>query len=108
MIQLQARRAMAVALPSRQIGQRGRRTRLRDSPWVQGLGRGCGFPANRSSTPAYIVTQLQAWPTGTRKNDPMGLMHGIALKLTAADIGAVAAYYGGLDAVPSTKRSVKP
>ena len=74
----------------------------------KGLGVGAAFPQIAGQPPAYIVTQLQAWQTGTRKNDPMGLMHGIALKLSAADIGAVAAYYGSLDAVPSTKRSVKP
>ena len=75
---------------------------------LKGLGVGAAFPQIAGQPPAYIVTQLQAWQTGTRKNDPMGLMHGIALKLSAADIGAVAAYYGSLDAVPSTKRSAKP
>lgn len=74
----------------------------------KGLGVGAVFPQIAGQPPAYIVTQLQAWQTGTRKNDPMGLMHGIALKLSPTDIGAVAAYYGSLDAVPSTKRSVKP
>jgi len=74
----------------------------------QGLGVGATFPQIAGQSPAYIVTQLQAWQTGTRKNDPMGLMHGIALKLSATDIGAVAVYYGSLDAAPSTKRSVKP
>lgn len=74
----------------------------------QGLGVGATFPQIAGQSPAYIVTQLHAWQTGTRKNDPMGLMNGIALKLSAADIGAVAAYYGGLDAAPSTKPSVKP
>lgn len=75
---------------------------------LKGLGVGAAFPQIAGQPPAYIVTQLQAWQTGTRKNDPMGLMHGIALKLSPTDIGAVAAYYGSLDAVPSTKRSVKP
>lgn len=74
----------------------------------KGLGVGAAFPQIAGQPPAYIVTQLQAWQTGTRKNDPMGLMHGIALKLSPTDIGAVAAYYGSLDAVPSPKRSVKP
>ncbi len=74
----------------------------------QGLGVGGAFPQIAGQSSAYIVSQLQAWQTGTRKNDPLGLMHGIALKLSPTDIGAVAAYYGSLDAVPSTKRSVKP
>lgn len=74
----------------------------------KGLGVGAAFPQIAGQPPAYIVTQLQAWQSGTRKNDPLGLMHGIALKLSAADISAVAAYYGSLDAAPSSKRSVKP
>lgn len=74
----------------------------------KGLGVGAVFPQIAGQSPVYIVTQLQAWQTGTRKNDPLSLMHGIALKLSAADIDAVAVYYGSLDAAPSTKRSVKP
>ncbi|NDP37685.1 MAG: c-type cytochrome [Rhodoferax sp.] len=75
---------------------------------LKGLGVGAAFPQIAGQSPAYIVTQLKAWQTGTRKNDPLGLMHGIALKLSPTDIGAVAVYYGSLDAAPSTKRSVKP
>ena len=74
----------------------------------KGLGVGAGFPQIAGQPSAYITAQLQAWQTGTRKNDPLGLMHGIALKLSAADIDAVAVYYGSLDGAPSTKRSVKP
>ncbi|MBA3057219.1 MAG: c-type cytochrome [Gammaproteobacteria bacterium] len=74
----------------------------------KGLGVGAVFPQIAGQSATYITSQLQAWQAGTRKNDPLGLMHGIALKLSPTDIGAVAAYYGSLDAVPSTKRSVKP
>jgi len=47
-------------------------------------------PALTGQYPAYIVTQLQAYAAGTRKNDLYGRMRRIAGKLTPAEI---AAYY---------------
>lgn len=73
-----------------------------------GLGVGAAFPPIAGQSRAYIVAQLLAWQAGTRKNDPMGLMHGIALKLSAADVEAVAIYYGSLAAAPGTQQIGKP
>lgn len=73
-----------------------------------GLGVGATFPKIAGQSVVYISNQLQAWKAGTRKNDPMGLMHGIALKLSATDVSAVAAYYARLSSAPASKASIKP
>ena len=73
-----------------------------------GLGVGAAFPQIAGQSVVYLSNQLQAWKTGTRKNDPVGLMHGIALKLSAADVSAVAAYYARLPSSPTPKGSTKP
>lgn len=73
-----------------------------------GLGVGATFPQIAGQPAVYISNQLLAWQAGTRKNDPMGLMHGIALKLSASNVSAVAAYYAGLSATADNIRSAKP
>ena len=75
---------------------------------ANGQGVGAAFPQIAGQSAVYISNQLQAWKAGTRRNDPMGLMHGIALKLSAADVGAVAAYYAGLPSSSTGKGSNKP
>jgi thiosulfate dehydrogenase len=47
---------------------------------------------------SYIANQLRAWQNDQRDPGPQGLMGGIANKLTAADVAAVAAYFGGAEA----------
>ncbi len=73
-----------------------------------GQGVGAVFPQIAGQSAVYISNQLQAWKMGTRNNDPMALMHSIALKLSAADVGAVAAYYAGLTASSAGKGSTQP
>ena len=73
-----------------------------------GHGVGAAFPQIAGQSVVYISNQLQAWKTGTRKNDPMGLMRGIALKLSAAEVSAVAAYYAGLPSSSASNGSTKP
>ena len=73
-----------------------------------GLGVGAAFPQIAGQSVVYLSNQLQAWKAGTRKNDPMGLMHGIAVKLSAADVSAVAAYYARLPSSPTSRGSTKP
>ena len=75
---------------------------------TKGLGVGATFPKIAGQSSLYLSNQLLAWQAGTRKNDPMGLMHGIALKLSAADVSAVAAYYATLSSVAAHPRSTKP
>jgi len=65
-----------------------------------GRGVGANFPALAGQHPSYIAQQLNAWRTGTRDNDPQGLMKGIALRLPAGDIAAVSAYFASLTSEP--------
>ncbi len=60
---------------------------------AKGSGVGADFPGLAGQGAEYIAAQLKAWQAGTRHNDPMGLMAGIAKKLDATQIAAVAAYY---------------
>lgn len=63
----------------------------------QGEGVGGAFPRLAGQSSAYLISQIEAWNAGTRSNDPLSLMTGIAHKLDQADIQAVAAYYARLD-----------
>ena len=74
----------------------------------QGLGVGDTFPQIAGQSATYIANQLQAWRSGTRKDDPMGLMHGIALRLSEAEANAAAAYYASLSAMPGNAPAAKP
>lgn len=65
-----------------------------------GRGVGANFPALAGQHPSYIAQQLNAWRTGTRDNDPQGLMKGIALRLPAGDIAAVSVYFSSLTSEP--------
>ena len=65
-----------------------------------GRGVGANFPALAGQHPSYIAQQLNAWRTGTRDNDPQGLMKGIAQRLPAGDIAAVSVYFSSLTSEP--------
>lgn len=67
-----------------------------------GLGVGSSFPGIAGQSAAYIETELNAWKSGERKNDPMGLMANVAKKLDDNQIKAVAAYYASLPVISST------
>jgi len=58
-----------------------------------GNGVGASFPGIAGQHASYIKAQLQAWKTGTRANDPLGLMKAVADRLTGAEVDALAAYY---------------
>ncbi len=75
-----------------------------------GLGVGASFPQIAGQPAAYIAGQLHAWQQGTRANDPLGLMHGVALRLAPGDIDSVAAYYASRPAAPpaATAKGRKP
>ncbi|HQT30007.1 MAG TPA: c-type cytochrome [Thiobacillus sp.] len=50
------------------------------------------FPALSGQPAAYTRSQLKAWQSGTRSNDPHGLMKSVALRMSPAEIDAVSAY----------------
>jgi cytochrome c553 len=70
---------------------------------ANGLGVGVAFPPVAGQSAPYITNQLNAWRSGARKNDPMGLMASVASRMDAKQIEAVAAYYAGLPATDGTR-----
>ena len=59
-------------------------------------GRAPHIPAINQQKYVYLVSQMAAWKDGSRANDPMvnkvGIMRGIAKKLTEDEIANIAAY----------------
>lgn len=68
-----------------------------------GVGVGEHFPAIAGQPAGYLAAQLQAWRTGTRKNDPLELMRHLSRRLTEDEINAVSAWFARQPAVPGRK-----
>jgi len=58
-----------------------------------GKGVGDTFPGIAGQHAGYIRTQLSAWKSETRSNDPQNLMGAIAKRMSDDDIQAVSAWY---------------
>jgi thiosulfate dehydrogenase len=58
-----------------------------------GVGIGRNFPRLAGQSAAYIRSQIYAWRSGTRSDDPLGLMATIAKRLDRAQINEVARYF---------------
>lgn len=71
----------------------------------QGVGVGAHFPPLAGQSALYIANQLRAWRSGTRKNDPLGLMQHVASALDDADIQAVSTWFA---AQPAGGKGGKP
>lgn len=63
---------------------------------VDGGGVPPHFPPIAGQHASYTVSQLQAWKSGARSNDPQKLMQTVAHNLSEEDIRAVAAYLATL------------
>lgn len=62
-----------------------------------GLGVGAAkFPRLAGQHATYLESSLKLYRDGTRANDPNGMMRDVAMKLTDAEIEAVASYMTGL------------
>lgn len=61
-----------------------------------GTGLPAQYPRIAGQFPQYTVTQLQHFRDGGRENDPNQMMRMIALKMTDAEMRAVADYAAGL------------
>jgi len=57
-----------------------------------GKGMGSTFPAISGQSAMYISSQIDAWKSGTRANDPVGLMKSVADKLSVDQVEAVSAF----------------
>lgn len=60
-----------------------------------GAGVGEHFPAIAKLSASYMQAQVDAWKQGSRPPGPLGLMEGIAKKLSSDDVNAIAQYYAG-------------
>ena len=89
----------------RRIAERGDWSR--DLPPCQtchgtaGMGIGAHFPRLNGQLTQYVEAQLRDWQTSKRHDDPMGLMQGVARRLTAGEIADVAAYFAALPGLPA-------
>lgn len=61
-----------------------------------GAGIPAQFPRLAGQHAEYVAAQLKAFRSGERANDPNGMMHMIATKLSDKEISAVAEYIAGL------------
>lgn len=61
-----------------------------------GAGMPAEYPAIAGQFAQYTFQQMQAFREGDRANDPNGMMRDIALKMTDAEMRAVADYAAGL------------
>ncbi len=68
-------------------------------------GVGAAFPRLAGQGALYTANQFNAWRGGTRHNDPMGLMAGIAKRLDANQVANVAAYYAAEPNLSGTQRA---
>lgn len=59
---------------------------------VGAYGVGVAFPNINGQNPAYVIRAIEQWKSGERSNDPLGLMTGVAQRLSESDVEAVAAY----------------
>lgn len=61
-----------------------------------GAGIPIQYPHIAGQYAAYLETQLTAFRSGARANDPNGMMRGVAARMTDDEIKAVAQYVSGL------------
>lgn len=63
-----------------------------------GRGVGADFPGLAGQHASYITSQMEAWQSDKRANDPNGLMDAVAERLTDEEVAAVAAYFASIPA----------
>ena len=63
---------------------------------VGNTGVGESFPPLVGQSGTYIAAQLNAWRSGTRKNDPNDLMGHVARALTDTEVQDISAYFASL------------
>ena len=62
----------------------------------EGAGIPGQYPRLSGQFASYLESQLLAFKTGTRANDPNGMMRAVAARMSEAEIKAVAEYASGL------------
>lgn len=69
-----------------------------------GVGVGADFPPLAGQSANYLASQLKAFRSGSRHNDPMGLMRNISQSLSDQDIDAVAHWFAAQPFPPKESR----
>ena len=69
-----------------------------------GVGVGDHFPPLLGQSAVYLSNQLHAWQQGSRRNDPLRLMQGVASKLSDADITAISTWYAAQAVAPAKEQ----
>jgi cytochrome c553 len=112
-----ARRHAALPLPMATVAAdpRGERLALRGA-WDRGIpacvqchgprgvGVGAAFPGLAGQRAGYLVTQLEAFRAGRRRNDPQALMRAAARGLSDAEIRAVAGWFAAQSQTTGARR----
>lgn len=62
---------------------------------LRGMGEGPLLPRLAGQSREYFVDQMNAFRSGSRQNDDVGVMRAFAQRLTDSEIQALAAYYAG-------------
>jgi cytochrome c553 len=73
-----------------------------------GVGVGENFPPLVGQSAAYIEVQIKAWKDGSRRGDPLGLMHTVAQRMTDPQTQAVAQWLAAQPLTLGKSSSVKP
>lgn len=69
------------------------------------IGVGANFPPLVGQSAAYIEAQIKAWKEGSRRGDPLGMMHTVALRMTDAQTQDVAQWLAAQPLVPTKTSS---
>jgi cytochrome c553 len=106
-------------LPTGAVAAEGERLALRGD-WDKGIpacirchgpgavGVGENFPPLVGQSAAYIEAQIKAWKDGTRRGDPLGLMHTVALRMSDAQTQAVAQWLAAQPYTLTKPTSARP
>ena len=107
------------AMPVGAVAAEGERLALRGD-WDKGVpacirchgpgavGVGGSFPPLTGQSAAYIEAQIEAWKDGSRRGDPLGMMHTVALRMSDAQTRDVAQWLAAQALAPSRTSSAKP
>jgi cytochrome c553 len=69
------------------------------------VGVGENFPPLVGQSATYIEAQIKAWKDGSRRGDPLGMMHTVALRMTDAQTQSVAQWLAAQPLTPSKSTS---
>ncbi|MGE8631894.1 MAG: c-type cytochrome, partial [Achromobacter piechaudii] len=62
---------------------------------LRGMGEGVLLPRLAGQSREYFTDQMNAFRSGARQNDDVGVMRAFSQRLTDSEIQALAAYYAG-------------